>query len=208
MIKRLNLFLALFFLAFSSCVFAHAPERPFYVGVSGGYGSADWDGLDAHDNATQLSTPVKADDNGFVWGAFVGYQFNPNFALEAAYHRYAVSELTFSNFNYYNRTQLSTQTASYTLMGKIMTQIVIPQLKGFAGFGAAYIYRKDNIAHKGHVGPAFSVGLSYDATKSINLGLDVEYLSGFGRSVYEPVNDYVPFVYSTNLTLAYRFSLF
>ena len=65
--------------------------RP-YAGISGGYGMTTWKGLipppDKQNFAIMISTPLEVDEGGGMWGALVGFEFTPHFAIEGSYKHF------------------------------------------------------------------------------------------------------------------------
>src|SRR5689334_382131 len=61
---------------------SYAAENPsgVYVGAGVGQFNVQIDDIDQTDNAIE-----RLDDDDAAWKAFVGYRFNPYFAIEAAY---------------------------------------------------------------------------------------------------------------------------
>lgn len=215
MIKKLVLIL--FFLACALSE-AHASEDkfkyPFYVGFTGGYGSTTWNGLvpsnEKQNPAINLSTPISVDEGGDVWGFFVGYELLPVFALEANYTRYPDAEVNFDpeslfSFDHDGLTQFTTRTESIGLMAKLMMIIPHTTFRAFSSAGVADVHRKDMLIDRWHIGPTFGLGLNYNLNEHIMAEVGVNYVAGYGESELDPSYDYVPFVYSVFLHLAYRF---
>src|SRR3990167_10371556 len=100
---------------------------PFYGGLTGGYGSTTWGELVPQNAnvAMSLSTPTSVSEGGFAWGLFGGYEFIPQFALEASYMHYQAARLYFDpmslfSFDYDGRTELTSNIETVSLMAKIM----------------------------------------------------------------------------------------
>ncbi len=60
---------------------------PWYVGAGGGWTSTNADAVDMHPNlvAEHAPTSTNVDDNDTGWKVFVGFQVNPNIAIEGSY---------------------------------------------------------------------------------------------------------------------------
>lgn len=188
-------------------------QHPFYVGLAGGYGSTTWDGLvpenDNQNDAMNLSTPIKVDEGGGVFGVFTGYEFSPYFALEATYMRYSTAKVIFdpmSLFSFENdeEEEFFTHTESISLMGKIMAPIGSTPIKIYSSAGVARIHRTDKLLNAQRYSPTFSVGLSYDFSTHIMGEIGGNYTAGFGESQMNPTETYFPFLYSAFLRLGYR----
>lgn len=188
--------------------------HPFYAGVTGGYGSTTWQGLvpsvDNQNNAMIVSTPVNAEEGGAVWGLYAGYEFIPNFAMEASYMRYPTATVTFdadSLFAFDNdgQTSLQTHTETASLMGKIMLGIPRTIIKIYSSAGAAVTHRWDQLNDSRRVTPTFGVGINWDFSPHIMGEVGGNYTAGFGQSELNPADDYMPFLYAVFMRVAYRF---
>jgi opacity protein-like surface antigen len=216
-LKRLLLF---YLLAFSLSS-AHAADSttdkfryPFYLGVTGGYGSTTWEGLVPTQNnqnaALIISTPTYIEEGGAVWGFFGGYEFLPNFALEGGYLRYPNASVYFSSRSLYSfqnngQTVLNTHTEELSLVAKIMLFIPHTQVRAYSSFGAAGVHRYDQLADIWRLSPTFGAGLNYNFTPRIMAEIGGSYTGGYGKSELNPAQDYLPFLLSAFLRLAYRF---
>lgn len=210
-----NLFKALlcWLFLFSMPCFAETAviHRPFYVGITGGYGSTTWGRLVADDQnaAIILSTPTSASDTGGTWGLMAGYEFMSSFALEASYVRYADTTVVFDDmsiFAYnYGFNTLTTHTETVTLSAKFMLTIPRTNVRAFSSFGAAEVHRNDAVLNRWELRPAFGLGLNYDITDRLMLELGGIYVAGDAESELDPAVHYIPFVYSGYLGLAFRF---
>lgn len=188
-------------------------KHPFYFGAIGGYGKTTWGQLvpEQPDFTLSLSTPIRANEGGAVWGAYLGYEIIPQFALEASYMRYPDADLEFSPlslFAFYHdgQTDMVSHTESASLVAKLM--VVIPHTCGFRAystFGAAGVHRFDVITNRWRLSPTFGVGFNYLATERIMFEIGTEYVAGYGQSEIEPDQHYVPFLYSGFARISYRF---
>jgi hypothetical protein len=185
---------------------------PFYVGLLGGYGSTTWNGLvpENQNAATTLSTPTNVSEGGFTWGLFAGYEFIPQFALEAAYMRYQPAKLYFDpmsifTFDYDGLTELITKTETASLMGKIMLIIPHTTIRAYSSVGVAMVHRYDEIKNIWRARPTFGAGFNYNFTEHWMGEIGINYVAGYGQAELDPTKDYVPFLYSAFLQIAYRF---
>lgn len=189
-------------------------NRPFYLGATGGYGSTTWEGLVPatrnQNMAMRTSTPVMVREGGTVWGVFAGYELSPWFALEATFMRYSDANISFdeeSMFAFENDgiLELKTHTQTISLMGKLMVWIPGTRLRGYSSFGAAEIHRWDDMTENRRYSPTFGLGFNYNVSEHVMAELGINYTAGYGESELNPAKDYVPFLYSGFLKLAYRF---
>lgn len=185
----------------------------YYVGVEGGYGSTTWGHLVPKDPnaAMSLSTPMSVSEGGSVWGIFGGYEFIPQFALEASYMHFQAARLYFDpmslfTFDYDGMTELTTRTETASLIAKFM--LVVPHttsLRAYSSIGAATVHRYDAVKNIWRVNPSFGAGLNYNLSDHWMTELGMNYTAGYGEAELDPTKDFVPFIYSAFLRLAYRF---
>lgn len=189
-------------------------QHPLYIGFIGGYGSTTWQGLVATEKnqniALMLSTPIDVEEGGASWGALIGYEFSPHFALEANYMRYPDSTIYFNEMSIFSFTHegllsLSSQTDSLSILGKIMLLIPNSNFRIYSSAGAAGLYRHDIIVTDWRLSPTFGVGVNYNFTEHLMGELAGNYTAGFGESQLSPVDTYFPFLYSITAHIAYRF---
>lgn len=187
-------------------------RHPFYVGLEGGYGSTTWGHLTPlnPDVATNLSTPTNVSEGGGVWGLFGGYEFLPQFALEANYMHYQAARLYFDPYSvftndYDGRTELTSRTESVSLMAKIMLIIPRSTIRAYSSVGVGVVHRYDAIKNIWRPNPAFGAGLNYNLTDHWMTEIGINYIAGYGEAELNPAKDFVPFVYSAFARLAYRF---
>ncbi len=189
--------------------------NPFYIGVSGGYGSTTWNGLvptEANKNeALSLSTPIEVQEGGGVWGVFAGYELTPTFALEANYMHYPDANIAFESFSLFSystnfeQTEFITHTEVANLMGKIMLFIPNTNVRVYSGAGVASVHRRDTLKDNWLLTPTFGVGLNYHFAKHVLGEIGANYTAGFGESNLNPSDSYFPFLYSVAFRLAYCF---
>jgi hypothetical protein len=190
------------------------PPQPIYIGVLGGYGSTTWAGLVPRQEniniATNLSTPIKVEEGGGVWGVLAGYELIPNFALELSYIQYPSASVLFDEeslfaFDNDGLTNFETQTDTINLMGKFMFYLPRTAVRVFSSAGVAAIHRNDLLLNEWRYDPTFGVGFNYHFTERLMAELAGNYTAGFGEAQLNPTNTYFPFLYSVSLRLAYCF---
>jgi len=205
---------------FSVCHLAYAAtdpdlfRYPFYVGVEGGYGSTTWGWLVPPENRAsellELSTPTNVNEGGALWGIFMGYELIPEFAVEANYSRYTTAHVFFSDesifaFTYDGQTQFNSGTEDYSLSAKFMLFIPQTTVRVYSSVGVAAVHRYDILEDRWRASPAFGVGFNYNITPHWMTEIGANFTGGYGESELTPANDYMPFLYSVFLRLAYRF---
>lgn len=205
------------FLSLSTSVFAGVDDvfqRPFYAGISGGIGSTTWRGLvppnEKQNMAMNVSTPIDVNEGGAVFGAFVGYEFTRYFALEANYRHYHEANVIFAQdsmfaFEHDENASFHTDTETINLMGKIMLVIPSTTLRLYSSAGIAGIHRDDSLNRQWQPAPVFGLGFNYSITEHWMAECGFNFTAGYGESELNPANDYVPFLYSAALSIAYRF---
>lgn len=185
--------------------------NPFYIGLTAGWGSTTWGNLVPKDlsAAMNLATPTHVAEGGAVAGVYAGYEFIPQFALEASYLRYPNATLYFDemslfSFDHNDMTKLVTRTDRYALQGKFMVLIPHTPVRAYSSFGAAEVHRNDSVVDRWRLSPIFGVGLNYNITHHIMVELGTEYVAGYGQSELDPAMHYIPFLYSAFMRLAYK----
>lgn len=187
--------------------------HPFYIGADAGYGSTTWDGLVPAsvnlNSAMRTSTPLVVREGGVVWGFFAGYEFGPHVALEANYMRYPNATILFDEesifaFEHDGLLDMHTDTDALSVMAKIMLSIPRTRLRGYSSFGVAQIHRWDELNDTNQTSPTFGLGFIYDISDHVMAELGFNYTAGYGESELNPAQDYVPFLYSGILKVAYR----
>src|SRR5690606_17955027 len=110
--------------------------HPLYFGFQGGGGSTTWFGLVPTQNnqnmALGMSTPIKAQEGGAIWGFLTGFEFNPFFAFEINYLNYPKAHILFDetslfSFRHEGLIEFYSKTEAYNLMGKI--SLYVPDTK-------------------------------------------------------------------------------
>lgn len=187
---------------------------PFYVGGFGGYGSTTWQGLvprvDNQNIALSLSTPIKVNEGGAVWGGFGGYEVSENFAIEANYQHYPTASVIFDEdslfaFEQDGETLLSTETQTASVSGKIMLTLPKTCMRLFSSAGIAWVKRNDYLSQSSNIAPTFGFGVNVTINQRVMGEIAASYTAGYGESELNPVEDYVPFLYAILAKLAYRF---
>ena len=199
----------------SLCVLAHSQSTAstLYAGGTLGYGSTTWYGLvplpEKQNIAMAISTPTLSQEGGLVWGGVAGYEFTPSFAVEVNYQRYPQASIQFDEqslfaFTHNGQTWLNTQTEVVFALAKVMVDIPNTQARVYSGAGVGDVHRNDTESNHWHVTPSFGVGLNYTATTHIMAELAANYTAGYGESEMNPIDDYIPFLYSVCVKLVYR----
>lgn len=203
-------------------------DHPFYIGASLGYGSTDWSELVNQDpnpdNAPLVldASPDSAKDSGRDYGFFIGYTFTPNYALELSYRRFQTSyvhfNILYSLYEYGDGTPIQdfySSTYNYSLLNKFIWNVT-NSFSLFSDLGPGYTHRSDILANASNgisYGPSsiaqivatFGAGANYEITPHFMATVEGDYSTGWGKSELYPVDDYVPFLYSVDFKLAYRF---
>jgi hypothetical protein len=216
--RRITLFIS--FSLYSSLIFsASLPNpgasfhHPLYIGVSAGYGSTTWEGLvpaaENQNMAISISTPLKVREGGAVFGFWGGYELSRYFAIEANYTRYPKAIVFFDEeslfaFEHDELLELTTNTETAALMAKVMINIPTTTLRFYSSLGAAMVRRWDMMNDSKRAAPAFGAGFNYNASEHLMAEIGFNYTAGYGESELNPAKDYIPFLYSVFLRLAYR----
>lgn len=186
----------------------------YYVGGVGGSGYTTWRGLvpseENRNDAISISTPILVREGGAMWGLVAGYEVTPYFAVEANYMHFPAAIITFdedSLFSFDNdgMTKLTSRTQTGSIMGKVMLLIPDSPFRIYSGAGIATVWRSDEINTAHRVSPAFAVGITLNVNKNIMFEAGTNYIAGYGESEINPVNDFIPFVYSFYGKIALRF---
>ncbi|MFN7096266.1 MAG: outer membrane beta-barrel protein [Gammaproteobacteria bacterium] len=187
---------------------ARQPFNRAYAGVLVGYGNTNWDQMVSQDASTATSTPTSAGGSGVAEGITLGYSISRYFSLEGDFTHFPKATLTFAPYSVYRPlTETTSQTNAYALFGKFMLPLGNSKFSPFSEIGPGYIQRDDDLAQKGHFSGSFGVGLDYYITPHWMAELGLQYYTGYGDSTLKPAYDYIPFLYTVNLRIAYRFSL-
>lgn len=214
-VRLLIISVLFFFQALSYAGTSEPIHRPFYIGLLGGYGSTTWDGLvpaRANQNlAMSISTPIEVNEGGGVWGAFVGYELNPFFAVELTYMGYKESNVMFDeaslfSFNNHGILDFTTRTETVSLMGKVMFYIPKTKVRFYSSAGIADLHRRDMLMDDWRLTPTFGVGFNFHIFNDRILSeVGANYVAGFGESQLNPTDTFFPFLYSVSYKMAYCF---
>lgn len=189
-------------------------RHPFYAGAMGGYGLTTWQGLVPREEnsniALSISTPVKAEEGGGVWGLFLGYELSPFFAIEANYIHYPSAIVTFDEFSLFsfsneNLTSFDSQTQTANIMGKVMLFLPHTNIRLYSSAGVAEIFRNDMLLTATKYSPTFGAGLNYRLNEVLMLEIAGNYTAGFGESQLNPAETFFPFLYSVMAKIALCF---
>ncbi len=188
-------------------------KYPFYFGGTIGFGDTNWDGLvdpDAVNDGSDASTPFKATASGIAWGLMGGYEINRYFAIQGNYIHYPTSRIFFDQYNFYFPNEgviIESQTETYSAVAKFMVPIFNTGFRIFSELGPAYTSRVDALAHTWQWAAQFGGGINYNITPRFLTEINFNYTTGWGESNTEPADTYIPFLYSINFGIAYRFNI-
>jgi hypothetical protein len=213
--RHVNKIVLIFTLLISFNVFA-SEKQPWSAGSFLAFGSTTWYGLvpaqSNQNSAITVSAPIMADEGGFFWGFFAGYELTDNFGIELNYANYPDATLTFDGdslftFENENETILNTQTEAVSFMIKLMAGIPHTNLHMFLSIGPAMVHRYDKINNTWLLTPSFSIGFDHPINEDFTLEIMGNYTSGYGETEINPVEDFMPFLYSAGIRIAYHFNL-
>lgn len=113
-----------------------------YVGAQAGYGMTNWDNVELNTNVDGVSISNEVTgSNAFAGRAFLGYDFHPNFAIEAGYTQF------FNNtkINIMNQT-ISNPRNDYAidLVGKLKA-IIVDNFGLYTKLGVDYIHVDEEV---------------------------------------------------------------
>ena len=210
---------------FSSC-FAFSKHN-LYISGGTGIGDTSWSMLRSQsryngniDQTTDMTNPVAAKDQGEDFSVGLGYNFTENFAVEADYLHFATTKISFSEEEYvawyrknilkiYKNLPESGKFSSSTNAGRVVLKLSAgmsrTKLRPYLDAGPGYVYRSDILAKAGRLGASFGGGFEYPVSKNLGITTDFTYITGYGKSVYDPGDKYIPFVYAVNANLVYSF---
>ena len=199
-----GLFISLFFSNTFAASVEYAQENPIYIGLLTGYGDTDWERLVSQDDATAEATPTSASGTGVLYGFFTGYQPFQYVAFEAQYIHFADSDLTFEPGNASGFEDTTSKTDYYALLMKLLVP-VSDSWRVFGDIGVAYVQRSDDIANISDTRPTFGFGADYSIAAHWFTTASFEYTPGTGEAEADASAKYIPYVYSVQVGLAYRF---
>tara|TARA_R110000868_G_scaffold410505_1_gene698746 strand:- start:33607 stop:34332 length:726 start_codon:yes stop_codon:yes gene_type:complete len=203
------------------------PKLNFYVGFGMGVGTTDWSQLVDHDYdpLVDLSAPTSVNSGGMTTDLFVGYKILDRFAIEARYVHYPQASIHFRHVNMheilpidpiptpvpnpYGLYDFSTDTNSVAIVGKFYVPIVKRwHLRAFADVGINYTQRKDiMVGTQGDYMPTFGGGIVWRFAPRFQTSFEFQYAVGDGASTFDPVKQFMPFLYNADLRLAYLFNI-
>lgn len=187
-------------------------SHPFSLGFMAGYGTTSWAGLvPAKDNqapALSLSTPIDANEGGAAWGIFMGYELTPYFGLEGSYMQYPDAVVSFSDdslfaFDHDGLNHFSTKTSVLSLIGRILVTVPNTKLRLYSGTGVASVHRKDILKDDSLITPNFVFGATYHIQPQVLAEVGAYFTVGYGEANLQPANEFIPFLYSLMLKVAY-----
>jgi opacity protein-like surface antigen len=206
-VRQATLALIVAFAVVANAVANNLTDKPLYTGILTGYGSTSWGHMVSADSTTliALATPVDASDSGIVWGALLGYQFSPNFALETTYVHYDNTRVKFLDYSFYTPIlEINSKSSSLSMVGKFIAPIPWWELYGYADAGIAVTMRRDALANRNSVGAAFGLGMLKGLSENVMADLSFQFHTGYAISEMKPALDYIPFLFSGQLRLIYR----
>lgn len=186
-----------------------AEKYPMYVGPIFGYGTTTWRQIVGRDDLSRLSTPVNVEEGGFTYGLLIGYNLSTWFALEASYVRIPTATIYLDpeSSDDYPIKQFNNRTNLYTIVGKFIVPISDTNVGAFADAGMGIVQRSDFYANVSRITGAFGFGFMVNPVQHLLVQVGFRLYMGYGRSEALPVKDFVPFVYTVHMAVAYRFGV-
>lgn len=185
-------------------------SHPFSIGLMAGYGTTTWAGLvptQEEQGALAVSTPIDANEGGAAWGIFMGYELTPYFGLEGSYIQYPDAVVTFDDMSIFTldheASHFSTKTSVLSLIGRILVTIPNTKLKIYSGTGVASVHRKDILKDDSLITPNFVFGANYRIQPQVLAEVGAYFTVGYGEATLQPANEFIPFLYSLMLKVAY-----
>lgn len=186
--------------------------HPFYLGINGGMGSTTWGFLvpvnDNKQTPITVSAPLDVIEGGGVYGGFMGYEFTPYFALEGGYRHYPKARVTYDELSYYNdvyeSTFLESKSEIVNLMAKVMLTLPRTETRLFSSIGVAALHRKDIVTEQWRATPSFGAGLNANLDQHFMVEIGFNFTAGYAEAELNPARNFMPFLYSMVLGLAYR----
>ncbi|MCX7123797.1 MAG: hypothetical protein NTV32_09105 [Gammaproteobacteria bacterium] len=194
-------------------------KDPLYFGFMTGYGNTDWGELveqgDLAATCGQVpdflkpnlcnNTPSSASGSGAIVGAMLGFQFNPYLAIEGQYIRYPDSSVNFGTPNPYGGlTHITAKTNYFALMGKVEAPFYHDDFEAFGTLGIADVESSSPLADSSNVRPTFGFGVSDIQLARWIFSLAFNYTPGTGTASTTTADQYIPYIYSGQLSVAYR----
>ena len=202
--------------------FTFSPED-LYVTAGSGWADTSWSMLDAHGKKDGISNfiystnPQSASDKGADFNIGAGYNFSDHLAIEADYFHFANSNIAFDTDpetlaiakafypNMPDSGKFSSKTYAFQLVSKFGIPFYHDRFKAYVDIGPGYVRRSDVLAKIGRIGGSFGGGLDYEFDKKWSMNTSFSYLTGYGKSVIDPADKYIPFIYTVNANIAYSF---
>ena len=199
----------------------------WYLLAGTGEGSTTWSELISQTrydgsnptNNTDITNPIKAGDRGLTINASLGYRLSNVFSIEAGYQHEPTAKIAFSMDpsiqlereialdNLYSNLPANGQFNSYTdafnCVGKFHVPIRHTKFSAYAEAGMSYVRRRDILAHISRIGAQFGGGIDYQFNNRWFTNVGGRFTTGYGRSVTDPADVYIPFLYSVNLNVGY-----
>jgi Outer membrane protein beta-barrel domain len=198
---------------FSSSSWATQVENPWYIGGGIGWGTTTWQALAPNSQnqnlALSMSTPMRAEEGGLLWGLGLGIEVIPQFQVELNFWDYPDADVYFDPDSLYSfenddKTSLHTKTYTFVLQGKFLVPWKDTPLRLFASAGAAWLNREDDLLSNELISPTFGVGLNYGFSPHLMGEFGFIYTAGYGESELNPSADFMPFLYGIFTRLYYR----
>ncbi len=188
-------------------VFTKAFSPGIYIGLQGGYGMTRWTNIEQKvgNDALGAKTDVTG-SNAFAGRVYIGYDFHPNFAIEAGYTQFfnntkINNTITMAIANFVPQSITSTDNPKYDyvfdLVGKAKAHI-IGNLGLYGKLGIDYMRIKIDIPGQGGANDTadrrssfnavYGLGAFYDITQSLTA--DLSWTRYNGNS--ELGSDYIP----------------
>lgn len=189
-----------------------ANRHPVYMGVETGYGSTTWGYLvpPEENAALTLSTPTSVAEGGAIWGILLGYEFSPHFGIEGSYNHYPNATIKFDEtsiftFDHDDITEFTTKTDCVSLITKFMLYIPNTQIRAVSSVGISNVHRSDILFDSWSLSPTFGLGFNYDLNAHVMVEIGANLTTGYAIAELDPVENFVPFLYSGYLHLNWRF---
>lgn len=176
-----------------------------YLGIEAGYGMTGWDNAGTSWNGYKVK-----DDDGFAGRAFIGYDFHPNFAIEAGYTSWFTKTKFESRPSGTDLGKMDSYPWAVDLSGKIKAH-VIDNFGLYAKVGVAYIKETFNSTYQ-NMGMGkkssdifnviYGAGAFYDITPNIMVDLGWTRYDGHKHQT----NEYFPDLDLFAVSLSYKFN--
>lgn len=165
-----------------------------YLGLQGGWERTNYKDLDTISNMLAQANVDIAKDNGAVGRAFLGYDINRYFAVEAGYS-YFFNKVTFNNED-----NIKTQAADLYFKGKLP---VVDNFDLYAKLGAGWLFAKGDDVNRDNINVAFGAGADYYITPNVIANVEWTRIAGYSKFG----KDYIPNTDAFMVGLRYKFDL-